>query len=83
MTRMHNGSSNNELVRRQSLAVSLCHKCKSCSRQAWLEQTDTTLQAAAAAEDIDEVAIRMGKNEDDPDYEDSETDSDCNSMDAE
>jgi hypothetical protein len=47
--------------------------------QAWFEQTDTTLQAAAAAV----VAKRMGKGEDDPDDEDSDTDGDYNSIDAE
>jgi hypothetical protein len=45
--------------------------------QAWFEQTANTLEAAAAAEDADEVAIRMGKDEEDPD------DSDYNSIDAE
>jgi hypothetical protein len=45
--------------------------------QAWFEQTDNTLEAAAA-KDTDEVAIRMGKAEDDPDESDN-----CNSIDAE
>jgi hypothetical protein len=49
--------------------------------QAWFEQTDTTLKAVAA-EDTDEVAIRMGKEEDDPDDSDNDNDSDYNSIDA-
>jgi hypothetical protein len=50
--------------------------------QAWFEQTDTTLEAAAA-EDADEVAIHMDKDEEDPDDEGSDTDSEYNSIDAE
>jgi hypothetical protein len=46
----------------------------------WSEQTDNTLEAAAA-EDADEVAIRMVTDEDGPD--DSDNDSDYNSVDAE
>jgi hypothetical protein len=42
--------------------------------QAWFEQTDNTLEAAAAAEDT---------NEDDPDGEDSDNDSDYNIIDTE
>jgi hypothetical protein len=48
--------------------------------KAWFEQTDNTLEAAAA-EDADELAIRMGIDDDDPD--DSDNDSDYNSIDAE
>jgi hypothetical protein len=47
--------------------------------QAWFEQTDNTLEAAAVAEDAYDVVIRMGKEEDDPDG----SDSDYNSIDAE
>jgi hypothetical protein len=54
-----------------------CHSARDRNRTTslyvWFEQTDTTLETAAA-EDTDE---------DDPDDEDSDTDSDCNSIDAE
>jgi hypothetical protein len=40
--------------------------------QAWFEKTDNKLEAAAAAEDADEAAIRMGKDEDDPDDSDND-----------
>jgi hypothetical protein len=47
--------------------------------KAWFEQTDTTLEAAA--EDADELAMRMGTDEFYP--HDSDNDSDYNSIDAE